>query len=347
MTDVSSSSESSPQQERLVYAPISDLRVGKNAPPSAKPASTLVDSIRTYGVLQPLLARPGADGYELVVGFKRLAAAKEAGLKEVPVRVYRVEDEAVQGLYEASNVREGGRHRVPAAPMGEYRATGKLGGMIEEELNRSPTVVPYKSIMTVAAIILVLIWGGIIVRKRWPAKDPGQLSQPQATAQAQEGGIELPPPDSGVTTSRVSVARWQLLFSDVEGVEVRNESGIPRIVFESPVFSRLTTIDPAQKTRLERVVRLIINTNPASVLSIIGHTDNDPIRPSSEYRSNEYLSELRANAVVDYIKGTNLIPPSKLRSVAMGASDPPFSNASADSKTKNRTVSIEIMQPTN
>lgn len=45
----------------------------------------LADSIRQYGVLQPLLVQKKGDHYEIIAGERRWRAAKEAGLKEVPV----------------------------------------------------------------------------------------------------------------------------------------------------------------------------------------------------------------------------------------------------------------------
>ena len=47
----------------------------------------LVESVRQFGVLQPLLVRQFGSGYELVAGAKRFAAAKVAGLTEVPCRI--------------------------------------------------------------------------------------------------------------------------------------------------------------------------------------------------------------------------------------------------------------------
>jgi ParB family chromosome partitioning protein len=47
---------------------------------------TLVQSVKTDGILQPLLVRPlGEKGYELVAGKRRYRAAREVGLTEVPV----------------------------------------------------------------------------------------------------------------------------------------------------------------------------------------------------------------------------------------------------------------------
>lgn len=45
----------------------------------------LADSIKKYGVLQPLLVQKKGERYEIVAGERRWRAAKEAGLKEIPV----------------------------------------------------------------------------------------------------------------------------------------------------------------------------------------------------------------------------------------------------------------------
>lgn len=54
----------------------------------------LTESIRTHGILQPLVVRPrAAGGYELVAGERRMIAAKRAGLTRLPVVVRDVPDE--------------------------------------------------------------------------------------------------------------------------------------------------------------------------------------------------------------------------------------------------------------
>lgn len=47
--------------------------------------SELADSIKKYGILQPLLVQKKGDSYEIIAGERRWRAAREAGLKEVPV----------------------------------------------------------------------------------------------------------------------------------------------------------------------------------------------------------------------------------------------------------------------
>jgi ParB family chromosome partitioning protein len=53
----------------------------------AEPLGELAESIRMHGVLQPLLVRRLADGYELIAGERRWRAARLAGLNTVPAVV--------------------------------------------------------------------------------------------------------------------------------------------------------------------------------------------------------------------------------------------------------------------
>jgi ParB family chromosome partitioning protein len=53
----------------------------------------LTESIKTYGILQPLSVRPNGDTYyELIAGERRLRAAEMAGLKDVPAIVIDATD---------------------------------------------------------------------------------------------------------------------------------------------------------------------------------------------------------------------------------------------------------------
>jgi ParB family chromosome partitioning protein len=57
--------------------------------------ANLSASVRTHGILQPLVVRQVGDQYQLVAGERRLRAAQEAGLKAVPVRVVDFNDQQV------------------------------------------------------------------------------------------------------------------------------------------------------------------------------------------------------------------------------------------------------------
>jgi ParB family chromosome partitioning protein len=76
--------------------PISQLRAGKFQPRTVfEDKDGLVDSVRQFGLLQPILVRqvvgdPGA--YEIIAGERRWRAAQKAQLHEVPVVVRTLDD---------------------------------------------------------------------------------------------------------------------------------------------------------------------------------------------------------------------------------------------------------------
>ena len=55
----------------------------------------LADSIKQFGVLQPLLVRKRKDYYEIIAGERRWRAAKMAGVKEVPVIIKEYTDQEI------------------------------------------------------------------------------------------------------------------------------------------------------------------------------------------------------------------------------------------------------------
>lgn len=81
--------------ERLRELPVDSL-VANPAQPrksfSAESLSELAASIRTSGVLQPIIVRPRGDRYEILVGERRWRAAREAGLGRVPAIVREATD---------------------------------------------------------------------------------------------------------------------------------------------------------------------------------------------------------------------------------------------------------------
>ena len=54
---------------------------------------TLVESIRKYGLLEPVVARKTEDGYEIISGHRRTMAAKSIGLKTIPVLLFDLDDD--------------------------------------------------------------------------------------------------------------------------------------------------------------------------------------------------------------------------------------------------------------
>ena len=86
---------------------IDQLRGSKDHPFRVKDnedLQALCDSIREYGVLSPLLARPTEDGYEIVSGHRRKAAALRLGLDKLPVLVRDMTDDEDIILMVDSNI---------------------------------------------------------------------------------------------------------------------------------------------------------------------------------------------------------------------------------------------------
>ena len=61
----------------------------------------LISSIKTYGVLEPIVVAETPAGYQIIAGERRWQASKEAGLKEVPVYVKKT---TPQGMLEMALV---------------------------------------------------------------------------------------------------------------------------------------------------------------------------------------------------------------------------------------------------
>ncbi len=82
-----------PTIERRV--PIAEIRPNPHQPRrffDDDRITELAESIRQQGILQPLLVRKVDQGYELIVGERRLRAAQRAGLDRVPVVIREVTD---------------------------------------------------------------------------------------------------------------------------------------------------------------------------------------------------------------------------------------------------------------
>ena len=64
----------------------------------------LADSILAQGMIQPIIVRPFADGYELVAGERRWRASQLAGIDRIPAIVRSIEDKAVAAVSVIENI---------------------------------------------------------------------------------------------------------------------------------------------------------------------------------------------------------------------------------------------------
>ncbi len=64
----------------------------------------LSDSIKQYGIIQPLVVKKNADYYEIIAGERRWRAAKMAGLKEVPVIIKEYTEQEIVEISLIENI---------------------------------------------------------------------------------------------------------------------------------------------------------------------------------------------------------------------------------------------------
>src|SRR6266571_6685858 len=100
--------DSAPPRDALTSLPVARIRPGKYQPRTRMDQQALAElaaSIRSQGLMQPLLVRPvDRERYELIAGERRWRAAQMAGLDEVPVLVREVPDEAALAMSLIENI---------------------------------------------------------------------------------------------------------------------------------------------------------------------------------------------------------------------------------------------------
>jgi ParB family chromosome partitioning protein len=97
-----------PVEDKLQTLPVHYLQPGKYQPRTHMDEHALADlaeSIRTQGVIQPILVRElGVDRYEIIAGERRWRASQKAGLTEVPAVVRKVADEVALAMALIENI---------------------------------------------------------------------------------------------------------------------------------------------------------------------------------------------------------------------------------------------------
>lgn len=97
--------------ERIIEIELERLRSFENHPFKVQADSQMIelqDSIKKYGIINPLIVRPRPDGvYEIISGHRRKFAAERLGYRKVPtiIRVMK-DDEAVVSMVDSNLQRE-------------------------------------------------------------------------------------------------------------------------------------------------------------------------------------------------------------------------------------------------
>lgn len=105
------------------------VRISEIQPPLFQPRlvrcqgaiDELAQSIRLYGVLQPVIVRPVPSGFELIAGSRRVEAAQRAGRDHISATVVRVTDGKAEGIAFWEN-----NGRVDLSGWEEAQAVGEM-----------------------------------------------------------------------------------------------------------------------------------------------------------------------------------------------------------------------------
>jgi ParB family chromosome partitioning protein len=105
--------------------PVLQLQAGKYQPRTRMDEGALNElaaSIKSQGVMQPVLVRPADGGrYEIIAGERRFRAAQIAGLEEIPVLVREVDDQAAAAMALIENIQ-----REDLNPLEEAQGIARL-----------------------------------------------------------------------------------------------------------------------------------------------------------------------------------------------------------------------------
>ena len=81
--------------------PLSDIRSNPYQPRKTfndEALNELAESIKNYGVFQPIIVKKSIKGYDLVAGERRVRAAKKAGLEKIPAIIKDFSDELMREI---------------------------------------------------------------------------------------------------------------------------------------------------------------------------------------------------------------------------------------------------------
>ena len=130
-SDQASASQTGP--EKLVK--ISKVEPNRNQPRKVFNEDALMelaDSIKQYGVLQPLLVSAKDDYYEIIAGERRWRAAKMAGLKEIPVIIREYSNQEIVEISLIENIQREDLNAIEEARA--YRNLIDEFGLTQDEL---------------------------------------------------------------------------------------------------------------------------------------------------------------------------------------------------------------------
>ena len=129
--------ESTASNEAVMLIDINKIEPNKSQPRknfSESSLEELAQSIKQYGVIQPIIVKKSSGGYELVAGERRWRASKIAGIKEIPAIIKDYDEDKLFEIALVENLQ-----REDLNPIEEAMGYSKLSdnfGLSQEEISK-------------------------------------------------------------------------------------------------------------------------------------------------------------------------------------------------------------------
>ena len=110
--------EKEEKQNDPVMLKTSQIEPNKNQPRKqfdSESLAELTESVKQYGIIQPIIVNRKDDYYEIIAGERRWRAAKAAGLKEVPVVIKEYSDREIAEISLIENIQREDLNPIEAA----------------------------------------------------------------------------------------------------------------------------------------------------------------------------------------------------------------------------------------
>lgn len=202
----------------------------------------LAASIKTHGILQPILVRPSGERYAIIAGERRWRAAQMAGLNTVPVIVRDIDDQSLLEISLIENLQRTDLNPVEEAAgirflMTQHDLTQEE---VSERLGKSrPAIANSLRLLALPTQVLEMLQNGKISAGHARAI----LSVKDETAQ-----IEM----------AENIEKVQMSVRDAERLAKRlNEDDLPKVVSTSKIPK---DVDMFEVQRLEEELRMRLGT---------------------------------------------------------------------------------------
>lgn len=152
----------------LLYASLDELRPNPHQPRTVfdeADLESLAASIKSSGVLQPIIARRRDGMLEIVAGERRFRAARKAGLDQIPVVIRNVDDQAMLQMALIENLQR--RDLNPLEKARAFRQLMQANGWSQDEASQAlglgrPTVANFLRLLELPTDIQEAVAGGTL-----------------------------------------------------------------------------------------------------------------------------------------------------------------------------------------